>query len=81
VLTCATVVTVEEGTVANGFGAYLAGRLQATHPEVQVVPIGVPDVLMEQAPRAKQLAKFGLTPSGLAERITALYHEESLEAR
>jgi hypothetical protein len=36
---------------------------------------------MEQAPRAKQLAKFGLTASGLAERITALYHEESLEAR
>jgi 1-deoxy-D-xylulose-5-phosphate synthase len=80
-LSCATIVTVEEGTVANGFGAYLAGRLQATHPEVRVVPIGVPDVLMEQAPRAKQLAKFGLTPSGLAERITALYHEESLEAR
>jgi 1-deoxy-D-xylulose-5-phosphate synthase len=76
-----TIVTVEEGTIVNGFGAYLAETLQTTHPEVRVVALGVPDRLIEQAPRAEQLELFGLTPAGIARRITALQHEESLEAR
>src|SRR5918995_1497321 len=74
-------VTVEEGTIVNGFGAYLAETLQTTHPEVRVVALGVPDRLIEQAPRAEQLELFGLTATGIARRITALQHEESLEAR
>jgi 1-deoxy-D-xylulose-5-phosphate synthase len=74
-------VTVEEGTIVNGFGAYLAETLQTTHPEIRVVALGVPDRLVEQAPRAEQLELFGLTASGIARRITALQHEESLEAR
>jgi len=76
-----TIVTVEEGTIVNGFGAYLAETLQTTHPEVRVVALGVPDRLVEQAPRAEQLELFGLTAAGIARRITALQHEESLEAR
>jgi 1-deoxy-D-xylulose-5-phosphate synthase len=80
-LTCRTLVTVEEGVVTNGFGAYLAGRLQATHPGIRVVPIGIPDILHEHAPRADQLAQFGLTGQGIARRIAALHHEESLEPR
>jgi 1-deoxy-D-xylulose-5-phosphate synthase len=74
-------VTVEEGTIVNGFGAYLAETLQTTHPEVRVVALGVPDRLIEQAPRAEQLEVFGLTAAGIARRIIALQHEESLEAR
>src|SRR6478672_5971994 len=76
-----TLVTVEEGTIVNGFGAYLAETLQTTHPETRVVALGVPDRLVEQAPRAEQLDGFGLTATGIARRITALQHEESLEAR
>jgi 1-deoxy-D-xylulose-5-phosphate synthase len=75
------IVTVEEGTIINGFGAYLAETLQTTHPEVRVVALGVPDRLIEQAPRAEQLDAFGLTGAGIARRIVALQHEESLEAR
>jgi len=75
------IVTVEEGTIVNGFGAYLAETLQTTHPEVRVVALGVPDRLIEQAPRIEQLELFGLTAAGIARRITALQHEESLEAR
>jgi 1-deoxy-D-xylulose-5-phosphate synthase len=75
------IVTVEEGTIVNGFGAYLAETLQTTHPEVRVVALGVPDRLVEQAPRPEQLELFGLTAAGIARRITALQHEESLEAR
>ncbi len=74
-------VTVEEGTIVNGFGAYLSETLQTTHPEVRVVALGVPDRLIEQAPRAEQLETFGLTAAGIARRIGALQHEETLEAR
>ena len=76
-----TLVTVEEGTVVNGFGAYLAEILQTTHPEVRVIALGVPDRLIEQAPRAEQLELFGLTPAGIARRIRTLHSEESVEAR
>jgi len=77
----ATFVTVEEGTIVNGFGAYLAERMQTTTPEVRVVALGVPDRLIDQAPRAEQLETFGLTAEGIARRIAALHHEESLEPR
>ena len=78
-----TLVTVEEGTIVNGFGAYLAETMQTTHPEVRVVALGVPDQLQEHAPRAKQLAKYGLTPDGIARRVRSLVlHEEgTLEPR
>jgi len=76
-----TLVTLEEGTIVNGFGAYLAETLQTTHPEVRVVALGIPDRLIEQAPRTEQLEACGLTAAGIARRITALQHEESLEAR
>jgi 1-deoxy-D-xylulose-5-phosphate synthase len=76
-----TIVTVEEGTIVNGFGAYLAETVQTTYPEVRVVALGVPDRLIEQAPRVDQLELFGLTAAGIARRIAALQHEESLEAR
>jgi 1-deoxy-D-xylulose-5-phosphate synthase len=78
---CKVLVTVEEGTIVNGFGAFLAETMQTTHPEVRVVALGVPDRLIEQAPRAEQLEIFGLTAAGIARRITALQHEETLEAR
>jgi 1-deoxy-D-xylulose-5-phosphate synthase len=76
-------VTVEEGAVVNGFGAYLAERLQTTHPEVHSVALGVPDQLQEHAPRARQLERFGLTADGIARRIRSLlrHEEESLEPR
>jgi 1-deoxy-D-xylulose-5-phosphate synthase len=74
-------VTIEEGTIVNGFGAHLAERMQTTTPDVRVMALGVPDKLMEQAPRAEQLASFGLTADGIARRVAALAHEESLEPR
>jgi 1-deoxy-D-xylulose-5-phosphate synthase len=74
-------VTIEEGVVTNGFGASLAATLQTTRPEVRVVALGVPDKLIDQAPRARQLEWFGLTPDGIARRILALHREESLQSR
>ena len=81
VLGTKVVVTIEEGTVVNGFGAMLARELQASHPEVRVASLGVPDRLIDQAPRAEQLERFGLTGAGIAARIMALHHEETFESR
>jgi 1-deoxy-D-xylulose-5-phosphate synthase len=78
---CKQIVTVEEGTIVNGFGAMIARELQESHPEVRVHCMGVPDRLIDQAPRAEQLQWYGLTGAGIAARITALHHEESFEAR
>ena len=74
-------VTVEDGTVVNGFGAALAGLVQTTAPDVRVVALGVPDRTFEHAPRAQQLEEVGLTGTGIAARIRALAAEESLTAR
>ncbi len=76
-----TLVTVEEGTIVNGFGAYLAETLQTTHPEVRTVALGLPDRLIEQAPRNDQLENCGLSAGGIARRLRALHSEESIEAR
>jgi deoxyxylulose-5-phosphate synthase len=59
----------------------IARELQESHPEVRVHCMGVPDRLIDQAPRAEQLQWYGLTGAGIAARITALHHEESFEAR
>src|SRR5690348_766386 len=71
-------LTVEDGTVVNGFGAYLAGVVETTAPGVRVVPLGVPDRIYEHAPRAQQLAEVGLTAEGIVTRFRALAAEESL---
>ncbi len=70
---CRLIVTVEEGTVVNGFGAMLSRVLEETHPDLRVLALGVPDELIAQAPRAEQLARYGLTADGIAGRVrTAL---------
>ena len=76
-----TLVTVEEGTIVNGFGAYLSETLQTTNPEVRVIALGIPDRLLDQAPRPEQLETYGLTAGGIARRLRALHSEESVEAR
>ena len=70
-------VTVEDGVVTNGFGAYLAEMLAATTPGVRVVAHGAPDRTYEHAPRARQLESAGLSPEGIAARVRALHAEEA----
>jgi 1-deoxy-D-xylulose-5-phosphate synthase len=68
---CRLIVTVEEGSVVNGFGAMLAAQLAASHPDVRVLALGVADELIVQAPRAEQLEKYGLTAAGIAAAVRA----------
>ena len=71
-------LVVEEGTVANGFGAFMAAVVARLEPGVRVVAHGVPDAFIEHAARAVQLAQCGLDAAGIAERVRALHGTEAL---
>ena len=72
------VLTVEEGAIVNGFGAYLSAIIQRLAPTVRVATHGVPDRIIYSASRAKQLASLGLDAAGIAERVRALHESEAM---
>ena len=74
-------VTVEDGTKVNGFGAQVAAAVQELAPEVRVVVMGAPDRTFEHASRQEQLAEAGLTGTGIADKVRAWASEESLSVR
>lgn len=71
-------LVVEEGTVINGFGAYMASVVSAMDPSVRVHAHGVPDRIVYAASRAKQLAQVGLDADGIAQRVRALHQTGAL---
>jgi 1-deoxy-D-xylulose-5-phosphate synthase len=72
------VLTVEEGSVINGFGAYISSVIHQQAPTVRTAVHGVPDRIIYAAPRTKQLASVGLDPAGIADRVRALHESEAL---
>jgi 1-deoxy-D-xylulose-5-phosphate synthase len=72
------VLVVEEGTVVNGFGAYMAQVIATLDPSVRVAVHGVPDRFIEQASRNRQLELLGLDAPGIARRVRALHGSEAL---
>ena len=73
------ILVVEEGTVVNGFGAYMSSVIARLDPNVRVTAHGVPDVFVEQASRKRQLEVTGLDAAGIATRVRAL-HGSTTEA-
>lgn len=71
-------LVVEEGTVVNGFGAYLASVVEQLESSVRVVAHGVPDRVIYAASRARQLAQCGLDAAGIAARVRALHDAEAM---
>lgn len=71
-------LVVEEGTVVNGFGAFMASVVSAMDPSVRVYAHGVPDRIIYAASRAKQLAQVGLDAEGIAARVRALHETGAL---
>jgi 1-deoxy-D-xylulose-5-phosphate synthase len=67
------ILVVEEGTVVNGFGAYMASIIGRLDPTIRVSAHGVADRFVEQASRKRQLHLTGLDASGIAERVRALH--------
>lgn len=71
------ILVVEEGTAVNGFGAHMSAVIGEMDPSVKVVTQGVPDDFVDQAPRAKQLARLGLDARGIAQRASDAFGMES----
>jgi 1-deoxy-D-xylulose-5-phosphate synthase len=77
-------LTVEEGAVVNGFGAFLAGELSRI-PEaagVHIRTLGIPDRFIAHGGRAKLLREIDLDAQGIAEwvrEMTGLGATEALE--
>jgi 1-deoxy-D-xylulose-5-phosphate synthase len=68
----ALALTVEEGTVVNGFGAFVRAQIGERWPGVRVSSIGLPDGFVSHGERAELLADVGLTPAAIAERARSL---------
>jgi 1-deoxy-D-xylulose-5-phosphate synthase len=69
------VVTIEEGTIVNGFGATIARHAEQARrekPGLRVETMGVPDIIIEHANRDQQLAEVGLDVDAIAARVRAL---------
>ncbi|HEY0997609.1 MAG TPA: 1-deoxy-D-xylulose-5-phosphate synthase [Gemmatimonadaceae bacterium] len=69
---------VEEGTVVNGFGAFMSAVIERHDPSVRVDVHGVPDQMIHAASRTRQLAHCGLDPAGIAHRVRALLESEAV---
>jgi 1-deoxy-D-xylulose-5-phosphate synthase len=75
------VLTVEEGQISNGFGAFLARAIDAldlrTAP--RVAAHGLPDAFIEHGSRDGLLRETGLDPAGIAERVRRLVGRAEME--
>ncbi|MBR6585621.1 MAG: 1-deoxy-D-xylulose-5-phosphate synthase, partial [Firmicutes bacterium] len=60
-------VTIEDNTVAGGFGQTMAAAL--AEKNTKVLTFGWPDHFVEQGSFAQLADKYGLTPEKIAERI------------
>jgi 1-deoxy-D-xylulose-5-phosphate synthase len=72
------ILTVEEGTMINGFGAFMASVIARRDAGVRVSVLGVPDRIIHAASRKKQLAECGLDAAGIASRVRALLESEAM---
>jgi 1-deoxy-D-xylulose-5-phosphate synthase len=70
------VLTVEENTLAGGFGSAVLQLLQARNlRDVQVKCLGIPDEFVEHASQPFLRAKYALDASGIASRIVDFFPE------
>lgn len=66
------VLTVEEGTEVNGFGAFVRRYVADRWPGVRGATMGLPDAFVEHGERAELLQELGLTSEGIAARAREL---------
>ena len=67
------VVTMEEGSLAGGFGAAVVETLSDHDVLVPVLRIGIPDVLVDHASPEQSKHSLGLTPPQMVERIISRF--------
>lgn len=74
-------LVVEEGTVVNGFGAYMGNVISKLDQSALVSAHGIPDVFVEQASRKRQLELTGLDANGIADKVRALSNSATTASR
>ena len=69
-----TVLTIEEGQVVNGFGAFMAKELNELNLKTapRMSAMGVPDSFIEHGARKDLLADIGLDVEGMVKRVRTL---------
>jgi 1-deoxy-D-xylulose-5-phosphate synthase len=67
-------LTVEEGALTNGFGAFMAREIDDFRPgrALRVGSMGIPDRFIQHGSRAALLGEIGLDAAGIAARARAL---------
>ena len=63
------VVTIEEGTLAGGFGSAVTESLLDADIRPSILRLGIPDVLVDHATPQQSFERLGLTPAQMAETI------------
>ena len=63
------VITIEDGVVNDGFGTQVAAYMSMRGSGAQVVPIGVPNRVIEQGQVSEQDEECGLTPERIRETV------------
>jgi len=71
---CGHVVTVEENSAAGGFGSGVGEMLQQEGVCVPMLTIGIPDSFVHHGRRELLLETLGLTPEGIAARVSRFLH-------
>lgn len=65
-------ITLEEHSLAGGFGSAVVEFVNDRGMDVAVERIGVPNVLVQHAKPEAQRAQFGLSAENVAARVRAL---------
>lgn len=66
------VITVEDGSVAGGFGSLVASWFAEHHPQVQVTRLGIPDKFIPQGTVGQLKAICGIDAKGIIGSINAV---------
>ena len=61
-----TIVTVEDGTILGGLHGAVAEYVTEHHPEVKVIPVGIPDRYISQGTQEELRKECGLTTNEIA---------------
>ncbi len=73
---CGRIVTVEEGSLAGGFGSGVLECLERERTCVKAKRLGIPDAFVEHAGRPALLARLGLTGEGIAGAVSTWLEAE-----
>jgi 1-deoxy-D-xylulose-5-phosphate synthase len=71
---CGQVVTIEENSAAGGFGSAVGEMLREQGICLPMLSLGLPDEFVQHGRREALLESVGLSPEGIAARVTEFLH-------